>query len=220
MSSDDEGPVAWLRSAIESDLALARRVLARWVVPADHPTRPEGEPVWPAPSVEALMVFRGEDPDVNAGLDLIRLCSPAAVVADCEAKLAIIDRCETLLPPDPADLDEHYQDGRDDDERMRDEALADLADDVLALVADGYRHRPGWAEHWACPGCGKALSEVPADHCLTRVTPLDLDPEVISELEPGPWTCRDIKPLSPEEFIQGGRETSERPPGSSPAGAD
>jgi hypothetical protein len=70
-------------------------------------------------------------------------------IADAEAKLAIIGLCEPLLPPDPADLAEDYQDGRDSGEIMRDEALADLAGDVLALLADGYKHRPGWAGNWA-----------------------------------------------------------------------
>lgn len=89
MSGEESDPVAWLRAAIEDDLALARRVKARWVVPADRPNA--GKAIWPAPSVEGLMVFHGEDPDVNAGLDLIWLCNPTQVVADCEAKLAILD---------------------------------------------------------------------------------------------------------------------------------
>ena len=188
MSSSEEGPVDWLQIQVVTDLKLARRLAARWVAPPDHPRA--GEPIWPAPSVSALIVFNGDDPDVNAGLDLIRLCSPVNVVADCEAKLAIIGRCEELVSI--AELGEGA-DGRDPDERERDEALADEANDILSLVADGYRHRDGWADHWACPGCGKSLREVPMGHSW------------VIPLSGGPWTCSDPKgpPVSPTEFIKG-----------------
>jgi hypothetical protein len=110
-------------------------------------------------------------------------------VADCEAKLAIIGQCEAALPIAGEDKDEHYQDGRDDDEIMRDEALAELADDILALLADGCKHREGWADHWACPACGVALHELPEGHAWA--IPMD----------GGPVTCQNFTPVSPAEFM-------------------
>lgn len=68
-------------------------------------------------------------------------------VADCEAKLAILDLLEDQLERDPREND-GYSEGRDDGEIKRDEALADFAGDVLSLLAQGYRHRDGYAEHW------------------------------------------------------------------------
>jgi hypothetical protein len=68
--------------------------------------------------------------------------------ARCEAELAILDRCEAMLPPDERDLDEDYHDGRDDWERWRDEAVAELADDILTLLLRGYRFRAGYREEW------------------------------------------------------------------------
>ena len=61
---------------------------------------------------------------------------PHHVIADCEAKLAIIGRCEGLLPPDESDLDENYHDGRDDWERWR-----DLHDEPRAQGKTGHQVR-------------------------------------------------------------------------------
>src|ERR1035441_1900391 len=117
MNSIEEGPVDWLQTQVVTDLKLARRLAARWVAPPDHPRA--GEPVWPASSVSALNVFKGDDPDVNAGLALIRMYSPAFVVADLESQLAIIARYQELVTI--AELGEGADD-RDPDERERDEA--------------------------------------------------------------------------------------------------
>ena len=139
MSSEEE-PVVWLRAQVEADLALARRLAARWVAPADHPTR-GGEAIWPASSVEALMVFRGEDPDVNAGLDLIRLCSPAYVIARCEAELAILDAC---VPGENAEAALEAGD-ISAEEYVTAEAMGT---GIVRLLASGYRHRRGYREEW------------------------------------------------------------------------
>ena len=142
--SSEEGLVAWLRGQVEADLALARRVAARHVAPPGHERA--GEAFWPVPGVTARLQ-RFSDPDVRAGLDLIRAHGPQWAIADCEAKLALIGACEDQMDRDPREND-GYSEGRDDDEIKRDEALADFAGDVLSLLAQGYRHRDGYAEHW------------------------------------------------------------------------
>ncbi len=195
MSSEEE-PVAWLRQRIRERLYLARHAIelgsaAEWtelssgVLMTVDPDAPQDD----------RDTWDGVHPMGDSSLTrLMEANDPQDTIARCEAELAILDRCEALLPPDPADLDEHYQDGRDDDEIMRDEALADLADEVLALVSDGYRHREGWAGRWACPACKVALHDLPDGHSWAI------------PLSGGPWTCDNPKggPVSPEEFTRRG----------------
>ena len=133
--SADEDPAAWLRATIEADLALARRLAARWVAPPDHPRA--GEPVWPSPSTERLGVYRSDDPDVSGALDLIRMCSPAYVIARCEAELAILDLYE-------------QQAAKAAENAMQEDRAWTLWP-VIVLLAEGYRHRDGYAERWATP---------------------------------------------------------------------
>ena len=56
----------------------------------------------------------------------IALNDPQDVIARCEAELAILDACVRGI-----------RSGR-----------ALLAEEIRSLVASGYRHRPGYAEHW------------------------------------------------------------------------
>jgi hypothetical protein len=171
----EPGPLDWLQTQVVTDLKLARRMAA-------------GEPR------EAHFREDASDPGMRDVLGFLQAHGPQWVIDDCEAKLAIIGLCEAQLP-----VDAEY-DGRDPDEIMRDEALAELADDILALLADGYRHRDGWAGHWACPACGVALHDLPGGHSWAI------------PLEGGPWTCRDLGKVSPAEFTAG--PTPGSPPGS------
>ena len=173
----DEELAAWLRRTIEADLALARRLAARWVAPPGHPDA--GAPIWPSSSVKALAVFRGVDPDVNAGLDLIRLCSPAYVVARCEAELAILDEHAGEADYPPESIAEHRARGWPEEQLAAmagmvycarchmpvDDAREDESQCLgviypcrtVRLLASGYRHRPGYREEWA-PTPGSAPS--------------------------------------------------------------
>jgi hypothetical protein len=233
MSSEEEGPVAWLRKTIEGDLAAAKIISSGGFSPERWDTEPPGQvnpeaiadseginaalglepedfPGW-SPSWVQLVAYSklNDEPDeaycrasdapfalVDNGrreFDHIIRHDPRNIAARCEAELAILDRCEAMLPPDERDLDEDYHDGRDDWERWRDEAVAELADGILALLADGYKHRAGWAQHWACPACGVAVHKLPLGHSWAI------------PLTGGPWTCSDLKggPVSPEEFMRG-----------------
>jgi Family of unknown function (DUF6221) len=132
-----EDPVAWLRQTIEADLELAKRIAVRWVYPAGH--QRAGEPIWPNASLKALAVWRRDDPDVRAGLDVITMGSPADVIADREADLAILRE----HPP--------YADDETRCARCRNwltEVRAPWPCTTVRLVSGRYRHRPGYQEGW------------------------------------------------------------------------
>jgi hypothetical protein len=93
MSSEEEGPVAWLRRQAQSELAVANLGIS---------TRAEG---------------------------------PLHVIADCEAKLALIDLCTRVISDDEGH--EYYSDG------WSGLAVARL---TLSFLAAGYRHREGYRE--------------------------------------------------------------------------
>lgn len=191
--SGGEDSVAWLRRRINERLYLARHAIE--LGNAGH---------WAELSSGVLMTCPADAPQegwdgVHALGDssltrLMEANDPQDTIARCEAELGILGLCGAHLDRDPREIPDGCHEGRDDDEIKRDEALADLADDVLSLLAGGYRHCDGWAARWACPGCGKALRELPYGHSMAL--PLDGS---------GGWTCSDLKrgPVSPEEFIRG-----------------
>jgi Family of unknown function (DUF6221) len=69
--------------------------------------------------------------------DHIRRQDPFNTVARCEAELAIVDLCERVIRDDEGE--QLWSDGW---------AGLGVAKLNLAAVASGYRHRPGYAEHW------------------------------------------------------------------------
>ena len=76
--------------------------------------------------------------------DHIRRHDPLNTVADCEAKLAILDAC---LPD--ASMDEAVDNGDiSAEEYVSTEAMGAI---VLRLLAAGYRHRDGYARYWGTP---------------------------------------------------------------------
>lgn len=212
--ADEQDPVAWLRAQVEGDLALARSAISKgdgsWRVQHAYCDEDCPDPCpragrchiddghgegtcWCVVVDGADICIYDEGGHDQAQAEHIARHDPRGRIADCEAKLAIIGRCEALAEPEGEALWDWLAE-REDDEAKRDRALADFADDILALLADGYRHRPGWAGHWACPGCGKALHEVPDGHA-TGIS-----------MQDGTWSCGDpAKPaaMSPEEFLDG-----------------
>jgi hypothetical protein len=118
----EEGAVAWLRRTVSEQSA------------------------WQPPSEERLQsALTSGEMSVNE----VRWVRYAAKLLESgrAALLKVIDLCEDQMDRDPREND-GYSEGRDDDEIKRDEALADFAGDVLSLLAQGYRHRDGYAEHW------------------------------------------------------------------------
>lgn len=80
-----DGIVEFLNAQLAEEAALAQRLADRYVIPEDayivekEPER-AGQPFWPIPSAEAA--FRNyPDPDIRAGLELVRMYSPARVLA-------------------------------------------------------------------------------------------------------------------------------------------
>jgi Family of unknown function (DUF6221) len=126
---DDEA-VAWLRRVIEGDKVTAE------AAPGPAWTTDEG----------GCCVLAGDSgvvaETVSHDLDerewVVRhaiLHDPLDVLTDCEGKLALIDLCAQVISDDG---------GRRFD-RWSGLAVARL---TVRHIAYGYRHRPGYAEHW------------------------------------------------------------------------
>ncbi|MFC4587566.1 DUF6221 family protein [Sphaerisporangium corydalis] len=123
--------VAWLRSDIEHELALARAAGgAPWVGSTEH---------FEVQTVEGLTVVDGfeiSDPRFRATIDHIVRHDPAATIDRCESDLAILSLHEHA----------HGCGGPADSRRW-------VSDDedcpTVRLLAYGRRHhRPGWREEW------------------------------------------------------------------------
>lgn len=126
--------VAFVRAALDEDERLARRVAGRYTV--RNPDRPDnGHPYWPLPSVERNWHFRSEesdsDPDIAAGLDLIKAYNPQRVLAEVQAKRRILDECDSII----------YG--------WTHEETKDYGRDILKALAQPYAGQPGWREEWA-----------------------------------------------------------------------
>jgi hypothetical protein len=148
-----EDLTAWLRKQIESDLALARRVASRYVFPLDNGTPRAGQPFWPTPGAESAF-RRWGDPDILAGLDLVKAFGPQWVTGDCEAKLAVLDAYESAVKrreQEQADYGAWVR-GEAPAERPQfngpDPALIPGLEMAVRLLGSGYRHRPGYREEW------------------------------------------------------------------------
>lgn len=148
--------VAFVRQQLDADEALARRVAERYVVRnSDRPD--DGQPYWPLPSIEAT--FRGRiDPDIVAGLDLIRTYDPARVLAEVEAKRRILDlhigahdctEIHTGVYPDDWPADAGW--GKAGERRAHaanEHFEADQPCPTVRLLAQPYAGRDGWREEW------------------------------------------------------------------------
>lgn len=141
--------VAWLRSQIEGDKAAAeaahRAGEGHWwrCTTSDvHGTnRPVGALYGGQPAYDAdgevfggtTIVVYDEGRPTDEQFAHIALHDPQDVIADCEAKLAILDECDLLLKVGIA---------------YPDEAGPESATRIVRLMAQGYRHRDGYTQHW------------------------------------------------------------------------
>ena len=181
--------IAWLRGQIEGDkraAGKARGKTGRWWrrtwrpylnsdVIESHGALLEGDPEVDDPEHDifiADVVIYDEGRPSDAEFAHIALHDPRDVVADCEAKLALLD---VHVP---------VQDGTRvtckvcvtwEDDPFDGETEFGIALPVawpcmtLEITAAGYRHRDGYAERWdaqACPSCGKPDVVLPLGHSL------------------------------------------------------
>lgn len=112
--------VAWLRAQLDEDDSAAFRTIA-WC-------------------------RNGHDDDFANSLHIARW-DPARVLAEVEAKRRILDMWE-VADQHRYDLPSGISEGRDPDERDRDDAVAETFDDVVALLALPYTDRPGYDASW------------------------------------------------------------------------
>jgi len=128
--------VAWLTKILAEDKAVAETAAkvngsAEWTSPdvADYVyTVTDGNPYPVACGAYDFMV--------GGTKRFIARHDPAAVLADIEAKRAIIANCLTWIGGEP--LNAWYDGGRPQD----------LADETLRLLASAYADRPGYLDEW------------------------------------------------------------------------
>ncbi|HLK73776.1 MAG TPA: DUF6221 family protein [Streptosporangiaceae bacterium] len=164
---------AWLREQVEADMATARAAIdngaslqrgtGTWHVSHSlcdpscddgcpdagrcHAAAadPGGECRCCAVAGDDILIYE-EGGHTQAQAVHIARHDPRDVIADCEAKLAILDEYEAQ----PGfDLEPGVSEGRDDAERLRDEGVKYALENVVRLLAEGCRHREGWRKEWA-----------------------------------------------------------------------
>lgn len=163
------GIVEFIEAQLDHEAELAQRVADRYVIPEDayivekEPER-AGQPFWPTPTVESAFM-RHPDPDISAGLELVRMHSPARVLADVQAKRAILAEVlswnhahidgDTWLSCAQA-VDPHDEDGTPGSgcaDEKRAGGPCDCGLDrrrvmMLNALAAAYAGRPGFKPEW------------------------------------------------------------------------
>ena len=145
----DEGAAAWLRQVIEGDKAAALAATpGPWAFEGDDITDDELYSVHNGEHGDLVgqTVAFTRDRQVENGQHMARQ-NPLNVIARCESDLVLLD----LHKP----VSDEYVDGDGD---TRDSLLCDECDNCGAafnwpcrtarLLARGYRHREGYADHW------------------------------------------------------------------------
>jgi hypothetical protein len=168
--------VTWLRRQVEDDLSIARIISQGGFEPQRWDTEPPGQVNPPKdPASTAISEAIGQEPEYSCGwvqivvyereigdppeeeyrepgsvaaladigrrqFDHIIRHDPRSVVADCEAKLAILDAHDKAehYCPIPVLPSVHGQRWTPEEGPCW----------TVLLLADGYRHRPGYREEW------------------------------------------------------------------------
>ncbi len=160
--------VAWLRKQIEGDLAQARLAIGAENINAQ----------WMETSTGVLHTGPGTETDIWDGTwpmgdgrltRFIATHDPLDVVADCEAKLSILDEHYILTKTDRSEAYEEYSvvprgiPGGAGDTGMgcvccHYQGSGGVAGygvcRTVKALASAYRHREGYAGHWPAPGEG------------------------------------------------------------------
>ena len=155
MSSDDEqGLVAWLRSAILARKAAAEAATAApWEAEGDDPTDDE---VWIGlddDSAIRLVILRG--PESHQNMLHVAANDPRDTIARCEAELAILGELSAAVKRHEAERRD-YANWVAGENLASQPALAGPSPGLIAgleravrLLAGGYRHHPGYRAEWA-----------------------------------------------------------------------
>lgn len=121
--------VTWIKAQLDAEYDLASRLAERYRRPDD------GQPYWPLPSIERNWNFRPEerehDPDIAAGLDLIKAYNPHRVMAEIDAKRHILDECDSMI------------------NGWTHEETKDFGKGILRLLALPMAGREGYRSEWA-----------------------------------------------------------------------
>jgi hypothetical protein len=175
MSSEEEGPVAWLRAQVEARLALAREASPhtdghwwRRMTDAGHFDDGTLEPVgalWagePELDVDGdvfggeYVVVYDEGAPSDAQFDHIAANDPQDTIARCEAELAILDLYERTLAIVRAPVD--FGALAAEKPVIRELRAQDYLDaerelcvlwEVVSLLSGGYKHSPGFPAAFA-----------------------------------------------------------------------
>jgi Family of unknown function (DUF6221) len=172
MSSEEEGPVAWLRAAITERLELARKATqAPWEPEGGDPTDDE---VWIDVDGEGWRHVICRGPQSHENMLHIAASDPRDTIARCQAELAILDehyilyngdrnekyeQFSIISPPFPPRncgcVTCHYA--------SRGGVSGYGICRTVKYLASGYRHQPGYREDDWKPGVTpwKAPSERP-----------------------------------------------------------
>lgn len=165
MSSEDEGPVAWLRRTIGFELGDARRVVGLRTG-LDDPLPPAAAARWEETTSGVLDIGATDESDAWHGVwamgdsrvtRFIAANDPESRIADLEAKLAILDEHYILASDDRNEAYEEFSvvaiGGADKDSGC---ATCHYYGQggvkgygiclTVRLLASGYRHRPGYEE--------------------------------------------------------------------------
>jgi hypothetical protein len=125
--------LAFLRAQMDAEAELAHRLGERYRV-RNSDRADDGQPYWPLPSVEANL-NRSGDPDIAAGLDLIKLYNPQRVLAEVEANRDLIGHIEGLILYATSP---NYAHG----------GIEAWANRALTMLAQPHAGRQGWREEW------------------------------------------------------------------------
>jgi hypothetical protein len=99
-------------------------------------------------------VFRGtvvmltEGEPTRADAEYLARFSGNRVLREAEVKCAILTGYQ-IAAQSPYDLPEGIHDGRDDSERLRDEAIMDAMETVVRTLVTVYSDHPDYQEEWA-----------------------------------------------------------------------
>jgi len=146
--------IVFLAARLDEDEAAARACKhAEWRVEGPPPeagiTGPAGEMLLEGRSGQYTWAHLAR-PAMHTGYSLHHAArhDPARVLREVAAKRAILDEWEDTSGR-RYHLPEGVSEGRDDDERLRDDAVAEAMDTVIAHLAAVYSGHPDYRPEWA-----------------------------------------------------------------------